>query len=46
MRSDHLDIGCQPNGDHVLLQALAGHDVAEAVVDDNVERSRPEFRRG
>jgi hypothetical protein len=45
---DHLDIGCQPNGDHVLLQALAdtdagvetaGHDVTEAVVDDNVEHS-------
>jgi hypothetical protein len=40
--SDHLDIGCQSNGDHALLQALAdtdagvetaGHHVAEAVVD-------------
>jgi hypothetical protein len=48
--SDHLDIGCQSNRDHVLLQALADtdagvetadHHVAEAVVDDNVERSRP-----
>jgi hypothetical protein len=48
--SDHLDIGCHSNGDHVLLQALAdtdagvetaGHHVAEAVVDDTVERSRP-----
>jgi hypothetical protein len=24
--SDHLDIGCHSNGDHVLLQALADTD--------------------